>query len=50
MKLNDTLIDVLQGFSVGIVCLMTFFSHSIWVNVLGIAISLAVIYRVTKSH
>jgi hypothetical protein len=50
MKLPEFFVGAIQGLSLGILVIMTFFSHSVFFNVLGIIISLGVLYTLTKSH
>ena len=50
MKLDEPLLSIVQGLSIGLVCIFVFFSQSIWLNLLGIAVAVVSIYSVMKDR
>ena len=50
MKIPEPLHDPLQGLAIGLLLIMTFFSHSVFLNVLGAVIMLGILYSITKTH
>jgi len=50
MKIPEPLEAPIQGLAIGVLLIMTFFSPSVFFNVLGAIITLGVLYVVTKTH
>jgi hypothetical protein len=50
MKIPEFFVGAIQGLSIGVLLIMTFFCHSVFFNVLGALIALIILYTLTKSH
>lgn len=50
MKIPEFFVGAIQGLSMGVLLIMTFFCHSTLLNVLGVIISLGILFTLTKSR
>jgi len=49
MKFPEFFEGAIQGLSIGVLLIMTFFCHSTFFNILGVIITLGILYTLTKS-
>ena len=50
MKIPEPLEAPIQGLAIGVLLIMIFFTHSVFFNILGVVITLSILYVLTKTH